>query len=255
MAEKIDEFFGFEFKIDGIDDTTMSNNEDAFIFYLKVDNKTQKSRKINLLKATYVTSKREQLEQDTWLLGYLKVEDTIKPNSFKKAGLVFHKSKLKTISDKDVIYISIELTQEGSEITLSFQKTGNNWLLINKEKTEIEIKLTPKQLEKKLLNCIERLDVFEERLNVNFENISIRIDPFYDLWFELLGELHTKNGTELEETCSIECILYDNQGSIINQESKYISKDSFFGFEVFKFNFQRDGVANEVNKIRIYPKK
>lgn len=59
MTEVIEDFLGLEFAIDALDDTSMSNGENAFIIYLKVDNKTQKSRKINLLKATYVTSQRE----------------------------------------------------------------------------------------------------------------------------------------------------------------------------------------------------
>lgn len=169
MEGLIDDLLGLEFAIDSIDDTSMSDGQNAFIIYLKVDNKTQKSRKINLLRATYVTSSREQLEQDIWLSGYITGEATLKPNSFKKAGLVFYKSKLKTISDCDVIYISLELIQEGVELNLSFQKTGNNWMLTSKEKTDTEIKLSPKQLEKNLLKRIERFDAFEDRLGIYFE--------------------------------------------------------------------------------------
>ena len=44
---------GFEFTIDRIDNTSMSNGENAFIVYLNVDNKTAKLRKINLLKAQF----------------------------------------------------------------------------------------------------------------------------------------------------------------------------------------------------------
>lgn len=130
MAEEIDELFGLEFSIDSFEDTSLTNGESAFIIYLKVDNKIQKSRKINLSKTTYITSQREQLEQDIWISGYITGEATLKSNSFKKAGLVFYKSKLKKFSDNDVIYISIELTQEGVELNLSFQKSANNWLLI-----------------------------------------------------------------------------------------------------------------------------
>ncbi len=220
MTEEIDEFLGLEFAIDGLDDTPMSNGENAFIIYLKVDNKTEKSRKINLLKATYVTSQREQLEQDIWLSGYIIGEATLKPNSFKKAGLVFYKSKLKTISDNDVIYISIELIQEGGALTLSFQKTGNNWVLTKKEKADIEIKLTPKQLERKLLKQVERIEAFEDKFGIQFEKISFKIDD--DLSFKILGEVHSKNGTTLKDDFQINCVLYDNEGSIVDQKSAYI---------------------------------
>ena len=136
MAEENDDLFGLEFNIDGFEELSITtilsmSSQNAFIIYLKVENKTSQSRKINLLKAIYVTNKREQLEQDNWLTGYMEKEDLLKPNSFKKAGLIFYKSKLKTISDNDVIYISIELSQEGGKLNLCFKKTGNNWLLIN----------------------------------------------------------------------------------------------------------------------------
>lgn len=251
MTEVIDEFWGLEFAIERLEDSPMSNGENAFIIYLKVDNKTQKSRKINLLKSTYVTCQREQLEQDIWLSGYIIGEATLKPNSFKKAGLVFYKSKLKTISDNDVIYISIELIQEGGALTLCFQKTGNNWLLISKEKSEIEIKLTPKQLEKTILNRIERLEAFEERLGVSIQNLSIKIGSYISLF----AELHSITGTSINENIEVECVLYDKDGLVIDKTTKNIDADDFFGFQVLEMNFFGDDLAEQVGKIRIYPKK
>jgi len=255
MEKEIEDFVGLEFKIDNVEDTSMSNGEDAFIIYLNIDNRTSKSRKINLLKATYVTNDREQIEQDIWLSGYIIGEDTLKPNSFKKAGLIFYKSKLKKVLKDDIIYVTIELIKEGTELTLCFKKTDTNWVIINKEKIDIEIKLTPKQLEKNLLKRIERLEAFEERLEVNFEKLSINVDDDDSLWFGLLGELHSNSGLELRESIEVICVLYDNQDGIIKQSSQYFDHDNFFGFEVFEFRFQEDKIANRVNKIRIYPKK
>jgi len=255
MEKEIENLLGLEFKIDNVENSSMENGEDAFIIYLKVDNRTSKSRKINLLKATYVTSKREQLEQDIWLSGYITGEDTLKSNSFKKAGLIFYKSKLKRVVENDILYVTIELVKEGTELTLCFQKTGTNWIIVNKEKVDVEIKLTPKQLEKNLLKRIERLEAFEERLDINFEKLSIKVDNDDSLWFSLLGELHANSGTELKESLDVVCVLYDNQDGIIEQSSEYFGSDDFFGFEVFEFRFQEDGIAEQVSKIRIYPKK
>lgn len=191
MTEEINEkLSGLGFKIEKYEDTSMSNGEDAFIIYLTVDNKISTSRKINLLKATYVTHKREQLEQDIWLSGYITGEDTLKPNSFKKAGLVFYKNKLKSISENDIIYITAELPQEGKELTVSFKKDENKWQITQVENSDLEIKFTPKQLEKILLKKIERLDAFEERLEVQFEKLSIKVDNDDSIWFSLFGELH-----------------------------------------------------------------
>lgn len=252
MTEVIDDLLGLEFAIDGLDDTPMSNGENAFIIYLKVDNKTQKSRKINLLKSTYVTSQREQLEQDIWLSGYITGESTLKPNSFKKAGLVFYKSKLKTISDSDVIYISLELIQEGVELNLSFQKTGNNWLLTSKEKTDTEIKLSPKQLEKNLLKRIERFEAFEDRLGIYLDKMSVKVNK--DLTFVIYFEVHSSKGTNLENALKIFCVLYNLEDSILAQTDTYVLSEKFFGFTTKEFWFS-GVIATDVSKIRIYPEK
>ena len=54
MREEFDELLGLELSIANVEDATMAEGEDAYIIYLKVDNKTSKNRKINLLKATYI---------------------------------------------------------------------------------------------------------------------------------------------------------------------------------------------------------
>lgn len=247
----MDELFGLELKIDSFDDTLMSNGEDAFIVYLNIDNKTANSRKINVLKATYLTNNREQIEQDIWLTGYITGEETLKPNSFKKAGLVFYKSKLKKISDNDIIYITIELTQEGTELTVGLQKNGSNWSVINIDKNEIEIKLTPKQFEKSLLKRIERLEAFEERFEISIQNISIKVESFISLFCEI----HPINGTTIKENFEIECVIYDKDGLVLNKKSAHLYAEDFFGFEVLELNFFGDDVAAQISKIRLYPKK
>ncbi len=253
MAEEIDELLGLGCKIDHFEDTSLTNGENAFIIYLEIDNKTGSSRKINLSKAPYVTSKREQLEQDIWISGYIIGEDVLKPNSFKKAGLVFYKSKLKAICENDLVYISLELNKEGTALTICFQRVGNNWVLINKEKAEIEIKLSPKQIEKNLLKHIERLEAFEDRLEIYLDKISLKVNE--DLSFKILGEVHSKNGTGIEENFKIYCVLYDTENSILEQQSQYILKSSFFGFQIFELNFFDAGISALVNSLRIYPQK
>ncbi len=254
MAEIIDDLLGLEFAIDSLGNTSIPNSVNGFVIYLKVDNKTQRSRKIKLLKSTYVTNQREQFEQDTWLSEYVTGETTLKPDSFAKAGLVFYKPKLKTISDNDVIYISLELTQEGVKLSLCFKKTGNIWTLVNQEKTDIEIKLTHKQIEKELLKHIERFEAFEERLEVSIQNIGIKIEMDGD-WLTVLLELHTSSGTTIKNYLTIECVLYNNVGLIIDKTHKHLTPDKFFGFQVIEMFFQKTKIAEQVSKIRLYPVK
>lgn len=245
---KIEDLLGLEFKLETKDETYYS----IYIF-LTIDNKTSKDRSIDVSKATYVTSKREQLEQDFWVNGYMQGEGNIKPNSFIKAGLAFEMTKLKNVLEKDNVYIPIKLVKEGVELNLRFQKTRNTWILEEIEKVDIEIELTPKQLEKKLLKGIEKLEAFEERLEITIENISININD--DSMIKVFGELHSNSGTALNEDIKIECIVYDNQDRVIYIGKEVIYSSRFFGFEAFLINIYHINIAKKVSKIRLYPKK
>jgi hypothetical protein len=250
----MDKHFGIDIKIEKIEESEMETDGDAFIFYVKIINNSPKNRKIRVPLVNYITSKGEQLEQDSWLTGYFMHEDTLKPNVFKKTGIIFNKSKLKSIKEDDLFYICVQLLNEGQELTLCFQRKGNKWQIANEDVTEIEVNLTPKQFEKNLLNKIERLEVFEEKFGVYFENLSIKMKDADDQWFSIFGEFHLVNGTNIDDDLTIECIIYDNEGLILLKEVYYIWSESFFGFEVIEFVIQEDGIAEKVGKIRIFPK-
>ncbi|MFZ3074375.1 MAG: hypothetical protein WA093_04600 [Minisyncoccales bacterium] len=247
---------GLEFQIEESIHAEMKSGDEAIVFYLNVNNKTSRNKKISLLKATYITRGKEQLEQDVWLTGYINDgEDILRSNAYKKAGLVFLKSKLKSIENQDLIYIPVNLIEDGKKLTLCFELKNYNWQLINVEQSEIEIKLTAEQQEKNLTNRIERLEAFEEKLGVTFEKLIVRIG--YGI--NLHGELHSLAGNNLQESVYIECVVYDKQGLIIEQHSRFIDKDNFFGFDMLEFgltNLKDDEIANnDIGKIRIFPKK
>lgn len=253
MEKQQNENYGLTVGIDNYESMSFTDGNEGFVIYLKIQNNSSKSQKINVLKANYITKGGEQIEQDNWLNGYLSGEDVLLSNAFKKAGLIFYKPKLKGIAEKDAIYVTIELINKGCELIFCFLKNGNNWLLTDNSKNEIEIKLTPKQLASYLLRSLERLEAFEERLDVRFENISVKVDN--DGWVFVLFELHSNKGTNLDNTIKIECTAYDVDSQILDVKDTYAIQDKFFGFEVFKFQFGEDGIANKINKLRLYPKK
>ena len=255
INKNTENLFGLEIRIEKYEEFINFYDEKLFLIYLVIDNKKSINREINLLKATYITNKREQIEQDEWQPGYIEGKDTLMPNSFKKSGLVFNKKKLKSISNNDFVYITLELPQEGKQLTVTFKKDENKWQMTQVVNSDLEIKLTPKQLEKTLLQKIERLDAFEERLNVSIEKLSIKVDNDDSVRFSLFGELHTTSGTELKNSIKVVCVLYDKDSKILEQRTSYFVADTFCGFEVFEFRFNEDGIANEVGSIRIYPKK
>lgn len=254
MNLQSNETFGLELSIESVESMSLSNGNDSFVIFLKVDNITTKNRNIKILKTTYLTTEREQIEQDNWLNGYLVEEDILKPNSFKKSGLLFYKPKLNKISNNDILYISVELPQEGKEITFCFQNKSDNWNIINLEENEIKIKLTPNQIENYLLNRIERLEVFEEKFGISLENISVVIDTS---GLSIYVELKPLNGTTIphKRVFSLNCIFYDLEGKILYDKSSYIQPENFIGFELIKFYVGGRFESNEesIGKIRIYP--
>ncbi len=109
---------------------------------------------------------------------------------------------------------------------------------------------------KSLLSKIERLEAFEDRVNIKIENISIKVYDGEKIdFFLILFEVHPKSGTKIQENIEIECVLYNKDGAILQKENKYIREKNFFGFEVIEFGLNMDGDIDQIGKIRIYPKK
>jgi len=255
MIENIEESLGLKLKIDGIADADMMVGGVSFVLYLHIDNIKQENRVVNILKTTYVTKSREHFEQDFWDSGYLSEKGVLKPNSINKVGLGFYKSKLKKISNSDTIYITIELQEEGAEVVICFIRIEDSWQVIESKKTLTEkaINLNPALLAKSLFKKIERLEAFEERLNVRFENISIKIH--LDNWVKVILELHSNNGITIDQSIRVECVAYDIDGQILCVSNCNVNNDTFFGFEILEFYFNEDWIADKINKLRLYPKK
>lgn len=112
-------------------------------------------------------------------------------------------------------------------------------------------------IEKSLLNKIERLEAFEDQVNIKMENISVSLTSNYQpyKYFSIYFEAHPISGTKILETIVFECVLYNNEGSIFLKETRSIHKDNFFGFEVIEFDFFLDDGLDQIGKIRLYPKK
>jgi hypothetical protein len=108
-------------------------------------------------------------------------------------------------------------------------------------------------LAKALLQKIERLEAFEDRMKIRIENISMRIDD--NNYFRIFCEVHPVSGTSISEHITLECVIYDTTGAISLVESANLYSDDFFGFEVIKFSITDSEVVDRIGKIRIYPKK
>lgn len=105
---------------------------------------------------------------------------------------------------------------------------------------------------KDVSHLIERLEAFEDRLGVSLEGLYAAQDIEYGQ-LEVNGELHPREGTELNDDLEIVVTLYDSAGRVIGVTNEYIDSDNFFGFEAFSAYFSEVGDP-PVAKIRIYPK-
>jgi hypothetical protein len=101
-------------------------------------------------------------------------------------------------------------------------------------------------------NLIERLEAFEDHLNVSLKGLYAAQDTEYgDL--EVNGELHPREGTKLNDDLKVVVTLHDSDGRVLGMTDEYIDSDNFFGFEAFSASFTEVGDLS-VARIRVYPK-
>lgn len=108
---------------------------------------------------------------------------------------------------------------------------------------------------KSLLNKIERLEAFEERLSVRFENVSIVVELRRQIYYQVIFELHS-NKPVIDQDIVLVCVAYDIEGKILKlNDNKFgVQKDKFLGFDVFEFLFYGEEILNKTAKLRLYPK-
>lgn len=255
MLQQNNEKFGLEITVQGFEENLISymNGNLGRAINFKVYNKTDKEREIDIKKITYLTQERESMEHDWLDYSNFQKAGVLKQNSFVKATPVFLTSKLKDISDGDLIFIFIDIPKEGRTLEFSFQKAGVEWIIQNIETHEKEIPLTSKQIEKFFLNKIERLEAFEERFEISMQNFSIVNDSL----FVIYCEVHPIKGTSIKEDFELQCVVYDLDGLILQTTRYRLRSNDFFGFEVANFTFYNDLIElyPQISKIRIYPKK
>ncbi len=105
---------------------------------------------------------------------------------------------------------------------------------------------------KDVSHLIERLEAFEDRLGVRLEGLYASIQSRHG-YVSVNGELHPREGTQLNHDIEVVVSLYDSAGRVLGVGSERISAASFFGFEAFSRMLGPVGDP-PIAKIRIYPK-
>lgn len=101
-----------------------------------------------------------------------------------------------------------------------------------------------------ITNLIERLEAFEDRLGVSLEGLFAVVDT--SGYVRVNGELHLREGTELNQDIEVVATVYDSSGRVIAASDHTFREDSFFAFEVFTFFMDVSG--HPPTKVRVYPK-
>lgn len=144
--------FSLSVAIDALKQATMQSNDEAFIVYLSITNKGAKQIRIELPFASYVTCRGEEFEQDAWLIGLVNGGNgaSIRAGNFRKAGLVFYKSKLASISTGDCLHITILQAKPSQRFNFSFRCTNqasSTFVLVKAELEEMTLQPKPDSVE------------------------------------------------------------------------------------------------------------
>lgn len=121
--------------------------------------------------------------------------------------------------------------------------------------------LNKKEASKYLLDKVERIEAFEEKLGIRYESISIMVD-YYDFnddpWtVTILGDVieHENGNLANFQNWNIETVvnLYDEENRIIASGGSSFQVRDYLGFTTFKVYMEIASIE-EVKRIRIYPR-
>lgn len=117
-----------------------------------------------------------------------------------------------------------------------------------------------KEASEYLLDKIERIEVFEEKLGIRYEGISVNAnyEDIDNTWtISVLGDiLENENGNLdnfRDSFIHIVVNLYDDKNRIIQTDYWIFDVENYLGFTTFEVTFYYLNSIEEINKIRIFP--
>lgn len=122
--------------------------------------------------------------------------------------------------------------------------------------------LSKKEAASYLMDKIERIEAFEEKLGIRYESISVIVD-YYDFndepWVvKILGDVieHENGNLANFQTWNIETVvnLYDSENRIIASKGSSFQVRDYLGFTTFEVYIDNIASIEEIKRIRIYPR-
>lgn len=265
----------------------MKGGDSAYIFYVDVKNSSEKRMKLHLQKTTYTTHDGYEIDQDVWLTGHAIGTDgvSIKAGAFKRAGLVYYKSKLSKISAGDTLEIRLENEAAGFKhlVTLRCDQTdsagslmtqaavGFSVVSVEEECYERNQQLLPegnnlnnstqagKGIESgqlvEITNIVERLELIEERFGIRFDGILARArkrlensppDYVLEVLFDVVGL-----GGDIKDSFHSTVSAYNDNDQLVGTDYRFINNDKFIGVESCRLVLE---CAGRPKRLRLYPR-
>ncbi len=122
--------------------------------------------------------------------------------------------------------------------------------------------LSKKEAASYLMDKIERIEAFEEKLGIRYDSISVIVD-YYDFndepWVvKILGDVieHENGNLANFQTWNIETVvnLYDSENRIIASKGSSFRVSDYLGFTTFEVYIDNIASIEEIKRIRIYPR-
>lgn len=98
---------------------------------------------------------------------------------------------------------------------------------------------------------IERLEVLENKLEIELSAVGATVDDEDEITVEIVGEVLAPSGLSVD--VEIVAVLYDADGDAMARESKRFYADEFSGFDTFWLYASDLPAVPE--RIRVYPTK
>ena len=220
------------------------------IFY-NIVNQTQKRIHIIVRDEFVVNENNALFGKDFYLTGFLVGDTSIIAGAFKTEGAIFLDSTCGEIKDKCKTGLSVTDETNGFNYDALFTLDNDKWQLISCDVEERGKKPDKRTIEAKLKKSLERLDLFEEKLGVRLDNISIRTEATYNQ-LSVFGEIYSLSTGPLTQSLVVNVNLYNSDGEIVSTQKSYLSNEKFLGYDTFECTFFQEQIALITNKIRVF---
>lgn len=242
----------FSIKISNVEEDNYSDGSSGCSIYFKIANKTTKRLHIRFDNFTIIKSNSEEQDFLCWLNDFNIYSTYVYSGNSKKGCVIFKSTKEHNISK---LIIELSDISNNKKYTLFFKQIYGKWSFSNsnircldEDKMNSE---TSKNLARFLKEKIERIEGFEERLGITFENVSVLVEKDLSS-IKITGEVIRTKQESKTRAFDIIANFYNEDDSIITREEENIY--NFEGYDSFEITMYEPEEIKNIEKIRLFVK-